>query len=80
MVDTRRSRAAVPLPLAMSVPDAGRAVGLSRSRMFELVREGAIPVRKCGKRSVILTADLTTWLESLPCRTTPKHSRDGAGS
>jgi excisionase family DNA binding protein len=54
--------------LAMSVPDAARAVGRSRSRMFKLLRSGAIRARKDGGSTLIELSELSRWLSSLPER------------
>jgi Helix-turn-helix domain len=63
-----------PICLAMSVPDAARATGRSRSRMFELIRTGVIRARKDGGSTIITTDELARWLLSLPERQTVTRS------
>lgn len=52
--------------VALSVREACERVGVSRTRFYELVNSGAIVARKLGKRTIVLTADLDTFLLSLP--------------
>lgn len=52
-------------PLALTVPDAVRISGMSRSAIYEALRRG-LPARKSGRRTLILFADLEAYLASLP--------------
>jgi excisionase family DNA binding protein len=40
-------------PLAYRVNDALRVAGIGRTKLYELIRDGALPVRKIGKRTLI---------------------------
>ena len=53
-------------PVAYSVSDILRMVGISRTTFYQLVKSGEIKVRKVGKRSIILSEDLEAWLQRLP--------------
>lgn len=53
-------------PVAYSVSDILRMVGISRTTFYQLVKSGGIKVRKVGKRSIILSEDLEAWLQHLP--------------
>jgi excisionase family DNA binding protein len=53
-------------PVAYSVPDVLKMIGISRTTLYQLVKTGKLKVRKVGTRSVILSKDLEEWLESLP--------------
>ncbi len=53
-------------PVAYSVPDVLKMIGISRTTFYQLVRSGQIKVRKVGTRSVVLSKDLESWLDSLP--------------
>lgn len=53
-------------PVAYSVPDVLKTVGISRTTFYALAKSGQIKVRKVGKRSFVLAKDLDAWLESLP--------------
>jgi excisionase family DNA binding protein len=49
--------------LAYGIEDAANALGLSRSRIYELIAAGEIAACKVGKRTIIPTAELTAFLE-----------------
>ncbi len=51
-------------PIAVSIPDAGRMVGLSRSRIYELMDEGTIESRKVGRRRLVLVRSLERLFEA----------------
>jgi predicted DNA-binding transcriptional regulator AlpA len=40
--------------------------GISRSKLYEEVKAGRIPMRKIGGKSVITMPDALRWLETLP--------------
>lgn len=48
------------LPVALDVPTAGRALGISRDTSYRLARRGAfpVPVLRAGKRMVVTKAAL----------------------
>ena len=52
--------------LALTIQDAVAASGLSRSSLYMLLREGKLPARKSGKRTLILVEDLERYLKGLP--------------
>ena len=53
-------------PYAISILDAVRLSGIGRSSIYQAIRRGELPIRKSGRRSLILTADLQRWLSELP--------------
>lgn len=53
-------------PFAVSIDDAAVMAGVGRSSLYEAIKEGALPLRKCGRRSLILVDDLRRWITSLP--------------
>jgi hypothetical protein len=53
-------------PLAYSIAGASKATSLSESVLDAAIRAGALPVRRHGNRTLILTKELTKWLDSLP--------------
>jgi excisionase family DNA binding protein len=57
-----------PEPIALRVQDAASYIGLSRSRLYELIQEGSIEARKLGARTVIPTASLRAFLEAAPSK------------
>jgi hypothetical protein len=52
--------------LAYQIPDACNASGICRSKFYQLIKSGAIPIRKNGKRTLVLASDLKRFLEGLP--------------
>jgi excisionase family DNA binding protein len=54
------------MELAVSIAEAARRSGLGRSTVYEAIARGELKVRKAGRRSLILTADLQQWLSELP--------------
>ncbi len=53
-------------PIALTITDAIKQTGLSRTRLYEAMKEGAIVAKKAGRRTLIAYADLETYLASLP--------------
>ena len=53
-------------PLAYSVAATAAASGISASSIKRLIREGRLPIRKIGRRTIILRDDLEALLRSLP--------------
>ena len=54
------------LPVALSVRDAVRLSGLSRSALYLRIAEGVIDARKAGGRPLILADSLLDYLKALP--------------
>lgn len=50
-------------PLAYSVNEACRASSLGRTRLYQLIAEGRLEVRKIGKRTLIPAASLRALIE-----------------
>ncbi|URD60468.1 helix-turn-helix domain-containing protein [Sphingomonas sp. KRR8] len=53
-------------PLALRVNDAAAYIGLSRSRLYELIADGVIEARKLGARTVVPTSSLRAFVEAAP--------------
>ena len=51
--------------LALSMREAARATGLSRSRLYIEVAQGRLKVRKAGRRTIVTVAELQRFLEAL---------------
>ncbi len=51
---------------AMTVKDFLSWARISRTTFYKEVNEGRIPLKKCGKRSLVTRADAETWLSNLP--------------
>lgn len=53
-------------PLCLGVKDAATFIGLSKSRLYELIGDGSIEARKLGARTVVPVASLRAYVESAP--------------
>lgn len=53
-------------PIAVSIAEAVRLSGVGRSSIYEAVNRGEIPIRKRGRRSLVMVEDLRRWIEALP--------------
>lgn len=53
-------------PLVLGVKDAAAYVGLSRSRVYELIADGSIEARKLGSRTVVPTESLKAFVAASP--------------
>lgn len=57
---------ALPEALAYRVRDAAHLMGMGRSKVFELIKDGLLPARKVGGATIVLRADLIAFLERAP--------------
>ena len=53
-------------PLAVSVVEAAKLIGVSRTHIANEIRKGSLTARKSGTRSLILIEDLKAYLANLP--------------
>mgnify|MGYP003628418244 FL=1 len=53
--------------LSYGITQACEATGLGRSKLYQEISEGRLPVFKIGSRTLIAADDLTAWLESYKC-------------
>ena len=53
-------------PIAVTVPDAVRASGMSRSSLYEALKRGDLTAHKAGRRTLISYSDLQAYLANLP--------------
>ena len=51
------------LPLMLSVPEMGAALGISRARAYELARSEGFPALRIGTRIVIPKDKLQEWVD-----------------
>ena len=54
--------------LGLNPDEAAVAAGVSRTRIFEAIRDGTLTARKIGKATIIEPDELQRWLRSLPTR------------
>lgn len=54
-------------PMVLGVKDAATFIGLSKSRLYELLADGSITgARKLGARTVVPVASLRAYVEAAP--------------
>jgi excisionase family DNA binding protein len=54
--------------LGLNPDEAATAAGVSRTRIFEAIRDGTLTARKAGKSTIIEPDELQRWVRSLPTR------------
>lgn len=54
--------------IAATIREAIELSGIGRSSLYKLFNEGKLTPRKAGKRTLILVAELESYLKSLPLR------------
>jgi excisionase family DNA binding protein len=62
--DTPQPKITSPV-LALSMAEAAKATGLSRSRLYLEVGAGRLRIKKAGRRTLVTLAELTRFLDSL---------------
>lgn len=58
-----------PEPLAVTVRDAARLIGCSRSTIYELINEGRLEAFKIGSATRITMASVKTLIATAPRKT-----------
>ena len=48
-------------PIFLAIPDACRALGIGRSKLYELIAADEITIRKIGRKTLIPREDLTSF-------------------
>jgi excisionase family DNA binding protein len=51
--------------LMVSIAEAGRMMGIGRSKLYTEINEGRLRVRKSGRRTLIAVADIEAWCREL---------------
>ena len=54
------------IPIAVTIPEAVRLSGISRTGIYSALKSQAISARKAGRRTLISYADLQAYIASLP--------------
>jgi excisionase family DNA binding protein len=56
------------LPMAVSIAQAVGLTGVGRSTLYKAIQRGELPIRKAGRRTLLLTDDLRRWIQQLPAQ------------
>jgi excisionase family DNA binding protein len=64
--------------LLYTIRESCELIAIGRTKFYELVANGEIPVRKVGKKTLVAAADLRRWAERLPALAVVKAGRDEA--
>jgi excisionase family DNA binding protein len=59
---------------AHSIAEFAQLSGLGRSFLYEQIKSGHLPVRKAGRRTLILHDEGLAWLAKLPVADKPRPS------
>lgn len=51
---------------ALSIAQTTRLLGIGRSTLYCIIKDGRLPVRKLGKRTLIMREDLDQFIAELP--------------
>ena len=51
--------------LSYSIDETSAALGIGRTKVYELINSGKLKARKIGKRTIILKEDLEAFLQNL---------------
>lgn len=51
--------------LFVRIPEASRMMGISRSSLYTEINAGRLKIKKCGRNTLIATADIKTWAANL---------------
>jgi len=54
--------------LGLTVPEAAELCSLGQTSIYKAVREGRLRIRKYGTRTIIMRAELASFLENLPLK------------
>jgi excisionase family DNA binding protein len=44
--------------IAVSVAEAGRSIGIGRTKLYELINDGSLKTFKVGRRTLVTTASI----------------------
>jgi excisionase family DNA binding protein len=58
-------------PIALTVDQVADLIGFGRSRIFEAIKAGELPVRTILGRRRVLRTDLELWLRNQPVENAP---------
>jgi len=53
-------------PLFYTISQCCQMTAVGRTKFYELIASGEIPIRKIGTKTLVASADLIRWAEQLP--------------
>lgn len=56
-------------PITVRVPEACRLIGIKRSKLYELIEDGSIPIIKVGAMTLIRVSVLEAFIDDAEART-----------
>lgn len=59
-------------PIFVAIPEACKTLGVGRSKIYELIADGELSVRKIGRKTLVPTADLERFAAGLPAVSTKR--------
>lgn len=51
-------------PISASINDAARAIGIGRTKLYQLIGEGKLDIIKIGRRTLVTTASIKALVTS----------------
>jgi hypothetical protein len=66
--------------IAYRIEDVPAIAGVSRTRVFQAVREKELRIRKAGRASIVTHDDLLAWIRSLPVKGKPLNEGVARGA
>ena len=64
---------------AFGVEEAAELSGLGRTSLYQDIKDGRLPARKRGRRTIVLAKDLRRYLENLPRKGAPAAASAAPG-
>ena len=64
--------------LGFTPDEAATSAGVSRTKIFEAIRDGALTARKSGRTTIIEPSELQRWVRALPTRGRVPNSETAA--
>lgn len=65
--------------LAFTIPELVATGPFGRSKIFNEIRDGNLPAKKVGNRTIVLADDYREFLRGLPDARPPRKGDDGNG-
>lgn len=55
--------------IALNVTEFAKAIGVSKSTAYAMIRDGKVVARKIGRRTLIFLGENADWVERFPFKT-----------